>query len=197
MRKDFFTWIPGEWKLLPCPSVDLSQTALRAHLTASLGLTKSFMPLLTLCLEELLPRGYRKLLLFCYAGLRCGGDGELNWGGGALLLLLWKQWMFVLVHGVCVFRHSPAWLPLYKTRFHLIEPFRAPADQRSLLTRHQGTQLQVSVPKGAPPDFEMSLLFCQTWSWGSSDQHCLNMRWCQGTASRGIKVISDVWGASF
>ena len=26
---------------------------------------------------------------------------------------------------VCVFGHSPTWLPLYKARFHFIEPFRA------------------------------------------------------------------------
>ena len=52
---------------------------------------------------------------------------------------------------VCVAsRHSPAWLPLYKARLHFIEPFGAPADQRSSLTRHQGTQIQVSVPRRAP-----------------------------------------------
>ena len=51
---------------------------------------------------------------------------------------------------VCVFRHSPAWLPLYKAHFHLIASFRGPADQRSLLTLHWGTQLRTSVSVGAP-----------------------------------------------
>ena len=51
---------------------------------------------------------------------------------------------------VCVVRHSSAWLPLFKARFHFIESFGAPVDQYSPLTCPRGTQIWLTVPRGSP-----------------------------------------------
>ena len=58
---------------------------------------------------------------------------------------------------VCVIRHSPAWLPLYKPPFILsFSPFRAPADQCSSLTLHRSPTTGHCVHSSSPQSHEFT-----------------------------------------
>ena len=97
---------------------------------------------------------------------------------------------------VCIVRHSPAWLPLYKACFHFIEPFRAPADQCSLLTCHKGTQRQVFVPRGATLQVTTSRALLGrriSMNFPRSDSSALHIPPGPSDHWRVVQGLTDLW----